>query len=369
MNFVLSDEQAQLRNSVQAYLAQRYPAALGRSAFSDSGYARQWQSLAKDLGIAGLALPQDRGGLGGDPVDTMVVMEEFGAALVVEPFIETVVIAGRLLAASSSAEPQAELDAIACGSRRYALAHSEAVHDERVATTATRRSGGWTISGRKSTVLAAPWAERLIVSARDEASGQLLLFGLDPDIAGVAMTPYATVDGRCAADVTFDGVLLDDSGLLCLDDCSDKLDFALDAARAAQGAEALGVMRRMVRDTIEYTQQRRQFGKALAEFQVLRHRMADMAIELENARSAVYLGTLKLTAPVSERRRAISAMKVTVARALRFVWQNALQLHGGMGMTEELALGHYAKRAIAIEQTYGTADWHLHRFATLRGEA
>ena len=373
MDFTLSEEQLQLRNSVRSYLTQRYPTPFGRPAYGDVAHTEWWRSLSRDLGVTGLALPPDRGGFGGDPVDVMIVMEEFGAALVDEPFIETVVLAGRILAGSTAAEASRELICIASGNVRFALAHDESAPAVSNPTTAMRSADGWVISGNKKMVIAAPWADKLIVSAHEKVALTLaekpLLFIIDPGAAGVALSGYATVDGRCAADISFTNVAVASTAELrmAVSEVS-ALDAALDAATAAQCAEALGIMRRILKDTIDYTQQRKQFGKTLADFQVLRHRMADMAMELESAVAAVYLGTLKLAAAPRDRARAISAMKVTVSRALRFIWQNGLQLHGGMGMTEELAVGHYAKRAIAIERLYGAADWHLRRFAALRAE-
>ena len=374
MDFSFSDEQRQLRDSVRAYLAQNYPPPTSRQNFEAPAHAQMWLTMARELGVAALAIPHDRGGLGGDPVDTMIVMDEFGAALVSEPFIETVVLAGHVLAGSARDAAQIDLERIADGRDRYALAHFERGGSDLINSVAHRDAGGWRLNGAKPTVLAAPWANRLIVTMIDGDSSQHvtspLMFVVDASAHGVSMKRYATIDGRCAADLMFDNVQVDAAALLYgADQGMTFLEAALDAARAAQCAEALGIMRRMLQDTIDYTRQRRQFGKALSDFQVSRHRMTDMAMQIETATSAVYLGTLKLAAGGDERARAISTMEVMVARALRYVGQSAIQLHGGMGMTDELALGHYAKRALAIEQSYGNAEWHLRRFASLRDAA
>ena len=298
----------------------------------------------------------------------MVVMEEFGAALVVEPFIETVVVAGQLLARSPHSDASTNLERISEGLDRYAFAHFEPAD-----ATWRNRTGagtGWRLTGEKVAVLPHHGPTGCWSAWATPAPGNRRLFMIDVGSPGLGMRSYATIDGRCAADLIFDNVQVDDAALLLADDEADlAIAAALDAARAAQCAEALGLMRRMLRDTVAYTGGRRQFGKALSDFQVLRHRMVDMAIQIESATSAVYLGTLKLSASPCERERAISTMSVMVDRALRYIWQNAIQLHGGMGMTDELALGHYAKRAIAIEQSYGGAEWHLRRFAALRSAA
>lgn len=372
MDFVFTEEQRQLRSALANYL-RRYPDAHGRDRFDSSLHGERWRSMSDELGLGSLALPQERGGLGGDPVDTMIVMEEFGSALVIEPFIETVVVASHLLAGSQRDLVCGDIDQIVDGTHRYTLAHFDDA-DGPQQTMARRDGGGWRLTGMKPMVLAAPWADRFLVSAVNpdipDHLDQLLLFVVEPNVNGVRLESFATIDGRCAADLHFDNVLLNDNALVhAVGTAATRIEEALDAARAAQAAEAVGIMRRMLRDTIDYTKGRQQFGHSLADFQVSRHRMTDMAIQIETARSALYLGTLKLSAAPVDRARAISTMVVMVARALRLVGQNAIQLHGGMGMTDELALGHYAKRALAIEQSYGSAEWHLHRFVTMRDAA
>lgn len=293
MDFAFSDEQRQLRDAVGAYL-RRYPGTHGRDRFDGARHYERWKSMAEDLGLGTLAIPHERNGLGGDPVNTMIVMEEFGWALVVEPFIETVVVAGRLLVGSLRDLQCGDLDQIADGSHRYAVAHFETEGDTRV--TARREGDGWRLLGTKSMVMAAPWAERLVVSATEagsaDATGPAMLFVIERDAPGVGMDAFSTIDGRCAADLRFDDVRLDNGALLSTGDkAAMRLEEALDAARAAQAAEAVGIMRRMLRDTTDYTLGRRQFGKALADFQVSRHRMTDMAMQIERATSALYLGT------------------------------------------------------------------------------
>ena len=259
-----------------------------------------WQALAEELGVLALPLATEDGGLDGDPVATMILMEEFGEALLLEPFLETVVICGGLLRATGGGTAAAELRDIASGRSRLALAWAEPqtrFSFETVATTATREGNGWRLDGRKAVVTAAPWATKLLVTARTEAGG-LSIFLVDAQAAGVTLAPYPTIDGRRAADIILDRVQVGADRLLCSEGGGLPLvEAAGDAAIAALGAEAVGVMRRLLTDTMAYTKQRRQFGKPIAEFQVLQHRMVDMFMQLEMATSAVYLATLKLSAP------------------------------------------------------------------------
>ena len=374
MDFSFSEEQLQLRNSIRSFLGRRYGFEARRAASRmEPGWRPEiWQALAEELGVLALPLATEDGGLDGDPVATMILMEEFGEALLLEPFLETVVICGGLLRATGGGTAAAELRDIASGRSRLALAWAEPqtrFSFETVATTATREGNGWRLDGRKAVVTAAPWATKLLVTARTEAGG-LSIFLVDAQAAGVTLAPYPTIDGRRAADIILDGVQVGADRLLCSEGGGLPLvEAAGDAAIAALGAEAVGVMRRLLTDTMAYTKQRRQFGKPIAEFQVLQHRMVDMFMQLEMATSAVYLATLKLSAPAGERARAASTAKVTVGKACRFIGQNAIQLHGGMGMTDELAISHYFKRATVIEAEFGTVDHHLARFARLADAA
>jgi alkylation response protein AidB-like acyl-CoA dehydrogenase len=239
-----------------------------------------------------------------------------------------------------------------------------------VRTQAVRQGDGWLLSGAKAVAMGAPWASHLLVTARTSGTGAeregVSLFLVDRHRRGVTVSAYPTVDGRRAGDVTFDAVELSADALIGVEGRAlDLLDQVGDEAIAALCAEALGVMARLLEDTVAYTRQRRQFGQPIAGFQVLQHRMVDMYMQVEMARSATYLATMKLGAPAVERALAASTAKVTVANACRFVGQNAVQLHGGMGMTDELAVSHYFKRATMIESEFGTVDFHLARHATL----
>ncbi len=375
MDFNFSEEQRLLRDSLASFLADKYDVETRRKAIkSESGWRPEiWRGLAQEVGILGAALPEDLGGLGGGPVDTLVVMQELGRALVVEPYLETVVIGAGLLKRVDSDVARAAVGQIIEGELITALAWGEPTSrfdPADVSTTAKRDGSGWRLDGRKAVVVGAPWASKLLVTARTAGGqrdkGGVSLFLLDKDAAGVTTRDYPTVDGRRASEIVFDGVKLDGSALLGAQDLAlADLEAVLDEARAALCAEALGVMSELVRQTIDYTKQRKQFGVPIAQFQVLQHRMVDMFIQQEQSVSMTYMATLKLDLPAVERAKAVSAAKAYVGRACTQVGQWAVQTHGGIGLTEELALSHYFKRASMIEQALGTADYHLRRYETL----
>lgn len=375
MDFTLSEEHTLLRASLGQYLQQRYGFA-ERTAASrgEPGYRPEvWTALASELGVLGMTVPEAHGGLGGGALEQMILMEEAGRALLLEPVSETVFQAGWLLAQAGGPLAEDLLGQIAGGGIKLAVALGEPAmrYDlADIATRAERDGAGWRIDGAKAVVMAAPWADQLIVGARTagqpgDAQG-LSLFVVDPAAAGVTLHPYPTIDGRRAADIDFAGVAVSAEALIGPEGGALPLLEAMrDRAIAAQAAEAAGLLDKLVADTVDYTKQRSQFGQPIAGFQVLQHRMVDMFMRVEMVRSAAILASLKLDGDPVERAKAASAAKVTVAEACRFVGQNAVQLHGGMGMTDELPIGHYFKRATLIESEHGTADWHLARHAAL----
>ncbi len=378
MDFSFSEEQRLLRDSLQGFLRDTYDADGRRKAVgSDAGWRPEtWRALAQDLGVLGAALPEDVGGFGGGPVDTMVIMTELGRALVVEPFLETVVIGAGLLKRYDSALAREAIEQIIAGDLITTLAWGEPTsrYDPADVATAARKDGsGWRLDGKKSVVSAAPWASKLLVTARTgggQREGQgVSLFWVDKDASGVSTVDYPTVDGRRASEITFEGVslgadaLLGEEGQALL-----HVEAVLDEARAALCAEAGGVLSELVRQTVDYTKQRRQFGRPIADFQVLQHRMVDMFIAAEQSVSMTFMATLKLDLPEAERRAAVSAAKAYVGRACTSVGQAAVQIHGGIGLTEELALSHYFKRATMIELALGSSDFHLRRYQALRAE-
>jgi alkylation response protein AidB-like acyl-CoA dehydrogenase len=375
MDFSFNDEQRMLRDSLSSFLADTYDFDARKKAIgAGPGWRPEiWRALAQDLGVLGAALPEEMGGLGGGPVDTLVVMEELGKALVVEPYLETVVIgAGLLKRIGTPAASQAVAEIIA-GDRIVALAWGEPKgrYDAAdVATHAVRNGAGWRIDGRKAVVTGAPMADQLIVTARTSGEQRdpqgVSLFLVDKGAPGVTTRDYVTVDGRQASEIALDGVSLGADALLGDEGAGLPLvEQVLDEARAALCAEALGVMGQLLAQTLAYTKQRRQFGHAISDFQVLQHRMVDMFIQHEQAVSMTYMATLKLDQPAAERAKAVSAAKAFVGKACRFVGQSAVQTHGGIALTNELALSHYFKRAAMIESELGSVDWHLARYQGL----
>ena len=375
MDFTLSEEHALLRASLGQFLQQRYGFAERTAASrSEPGYRPEiWTALGSELGVLGMTIPEAHGGMGGGAVEQMILMEEAGRALLLEPVSETLFQAGWLLQQAGGDMAGDLLSQVAAGSLKLAVALGEPgmrydLAD--MATSAVKEADGWRLDGSKAVVMAAPWADRLIVAARTagvagDGSG-LSLFIVDPAAAGVTLHSYPTIDGRRAADIDLVGVRVPAEALIGPEGGAlPMLEAMRDRAIAAQAAEAAGLLGKLLDDTVDYTKQRSQFGQPLASFQVLQHRMVDMYMQVEMVRSAAILATLKLDGDPVERAKAASAAKVTIANACRFVGQNAVQLHGGMGMTDELAIGHYFKRATLLESEHGSADWHLARHAAL----
>ena len=376
MDFSFNEEQRLLRDSLAAFLRDRYDADTRRKAIaSETGWRQEiWKGLAEEVGVLGAALPEDLGGLGGGPVDTLVVMTELGRALVVEPYLETVVVGAGLLKRFDTPAAREAVERIIGGELITTLAWGEPTGRYDVAdvsTKAARDGSGWRLDGRKAVVSAAPWASKLLVTARTgggqrETEG-VSLFLVDKDTAGVGARLYPPVRGRRAAGIECGGVSLPLDALLGEEgQALGAVEAVLDEARAALCAEACGVLSELTRQTVDYAKQRRQFGTAIASFQVLQHRMVDMFIASEQAVSMTYMAALKLDRPADERAAAVSAAKAFVGRALTDVGQRAVQTHGGIGLTEELALSHYFKRATILEQALGSADWHLRRYQRLR---
>lgn len=377
-SFVLTGEQQMLRDGLTRFLDNRYDLDASRAAVkTGAGWQPEiWRALAQDLGVLGATLPESAGGTGGGPAELMVIAEALGHALVVEPFVDTAVLGAGLLRRCGGGRADEVLAGIVDGSVVTAFAATEAgpdLHD--VSTTATRDGGGWRLDGAKYVVTSAPIATHLVVTARTgdgSATGRdgISLFLVDPATPGISAHPMRTIDDRVAADLVFSGVAVPADALLGAEGGAwPIIERVVDEATAAVCAEAVGCLRKVLADTVEYTKQRKQFGQPLSRFQALQHRMVDMYMEVEQAAAAVYLAMFSLdaagTGSAIERARAVSAAKATVSHAARFVGQNAVQLHGGMGMTEELAVGHYFKRLTAIEYEFGTASAHLARYAAL----
>jgi alkylation response protein AidB-like acyl-CoA dehydrogenase len=309
------------------------------------------------------------GGIGGGPVEVMVIAEALGHALVVEPYVDTAVVAAGLLLRAGGEEAAGIVERIATGHAIVALAAAEEQSGDRwidVATTAHRDGAGWVLEGSKMMVVSAPLATHLLITARSESGVSLFIADPGEVDGGLEMHGYRTVDDRRAADLVLTDLRLPGDALLGREGQAwPSLAQARDEGAAAVCAEAVGAMRRVLSDTVEYCKQRHQFGQPIGSFQTLQHRMVDMHMELEQAVAAVYLAVLNLEADAATRARAVSAAKATIGRAARFIGQNAVQLHGGMGMTEELAIGHYFKRLTAVQYEFGSTDHHVARYAEL----
>ena len=374
MNFDLSEEQQLLGDSLKRYLTNEYSIdARAKIVASPTGWSETVWAAFAEMGLLGVPFAEEYGGFGGTAVDVMLVMEALGEGLVVEPYWVNVALAGRLIARASSEEQRKQiLPALIQGKRRLAFAHGErsARYDLcHVGARAKRSGSGYTIEGEKRAVLHGAAADSLIVSARtsggDTDPAGISLFLVDRAAAGLTLKDYRTIDELRAADVWLSEVTVPAEALLGAEgQALPLIEEAADYATALLCAEAVGAIRFANETTLEYLKTRRQFGVPIGSFQALQHRMVDMVISYEQARSMSCLACVKVdTAGAAERRRAVSAAKIKVADACRHVSQEAVQLHGGMGMTEELKVSHTFRRLTMISQTFGDADHHLERFA------
>ncbi len=375
MDFNFTEEQSMLRDTVTSFLGDKYDFETRKGIVkSEAGWRPDyWKAFAEELGILGAPFSEDLGGLGGGPVENMIVMEAFGRALVVEPYLGTVVIGGGFLKHSGHARAAELIGGIVAGDVVTAFAYAEPQGRYNWAdlkTTAKKDGAGYVLNGHKAVVVGAPWATHLIVTARTgggqrDANG-VSVFLVDKTAKGVVTRDYPTVDGQRASEVYLENVSVPADALIGAADAGLPLiDKVMDEAAAAGLAESMGVLAKLHEGTLDYTKQRKQFGQPIGSFQVLQHRMVDMFIAVEQSTSITYMATLKLDEPDAERAKAVSAAKAHVGKALRFTGQSAIQLHGGMGMTDEMAIGHYFKRATMLESLFGSVDHHLRRYEAL----
>ncbi|AXQ28160.1 pimeloyl-CoA dehydrogenase small subunit [Solimonas sp. K1W22B-7] len=367
MNFNFSEEQQQLRDTLDRYVRKDYGFEKRRGIIhSTEGWSREvWAQLA-DLGVLSVGLPEEHGGLGGGPFDTLLVMESLGRGMVVEPYVATVVLCAGLVArAGSEAQQAALLPGVASGETRLALAHHErgGRYDlSRIETAARRDGDAWVLNGHKSVVLHGAAADQLLVSAKTAAG--ISLFLVDAKAPGVSRRDTPAQDGHRVAEVTLKDVRVGSDALVGAEGAAlPQIELALDHAIAALCAEAVGAMGSLIEATVTYLKTRKQFGVPIGSFQALQHRAVEMYLHAEQARSMSYLAADKLGATdPAERRRAISGAKVLVGNAARYVGQQAVQLHGGIGVTDELAVGHYFKRLTMITLLFGDVDHHVAQF-------
>lgn len=369
MHFNLTEEQQMLRDSARRFVHEHYKLEQRRAlSKTGSGFSSEhWRSIA-DLGWLALALPEDVGGLACSFVEIAILLEEFGRGLVLEPYVSSAVLCAHILEGSDNAQARADtLKAVAEGRRRLALAHHESAQRYDVTPVAVQARGrgeGFVLDGIKTVVLDAPAADQLIVSARVESEDGFSLFLLDSASEGVKLQPYPLIDDSRAADVELMNVRLPRSALLVGPAKSRRImDEALDRATLARVAEALGAMESVLQFTSEYLMTRVQFGQPIGKLQALRHRMAEMFVEVQEVRSILYCGLAHLNAEAAVRGAIISAAKLVTLEAGRIVGGQGIQLHGGIGVTEEYAVGHYFKKLVAFEKTYGDGAWHLQRLA------
>ncbi len=375
MNFEYSDEQQQLADSLRKYLANQYGFEQRKAIIqSPAGFSGQAWATFAELGLLAIALPEADGGFGGGAIDLMAPMMACGEALVVEPLLDNIALAGRLVArAGSAAQRAALLPGLIDGSKKLAFAALERGQRYDMApalTTATRQGDGWLLDGEKVVVIGAAAADALVVSAHTGSAGaqQASLFVVAPGSDGVALNPCRTVDGQRAADVRLTQVRVADDALLgTLHGAQPLIDEAVDFATALLCADAIGAMQYANEATLEYLKTRKQFGVPIASFQVLQHRMVEMTIVCEQARSMAILAASRVDGDnkPADRQRAVSGAKVKIADAARHISQESVQLHGGMGMTEELKISHTFRRLTALAQRFGDADHHLERYAAL----
>ena len=370
MDFNTTDEQTMLRDTVSRYLADTYSFdARMKTVHGSAGWnPAVWKALAEELGILGAPFAEAHGGLGGGAIENMIVMEEIGRALVIEPYLATVVIAGGALKATGGALADAVIPEIIAGNAIIAFAYAEPQGRYNLAdlrTTAKADGSGYVLNGHKSVVYSAPYATHLLVTVRSGGAqrdaGGISLFLIPADLKGITRRDYPTVDGSAASEVYFENVAVGAEHLIGGEGGALPLiEQIVDEATAAICAEACGVTRVLHATTLDYAKQRKQFGKAIGDFQVIQHRLVDMFMEVEQAVSITLMATLKLD--TAERAAAVSAAKSKVGKACKFVGQNAVQIHGGIGISNELAVGHYFKRSTMIEGQFGSIDHHLRRY-------
>ncbi len=375
MDFSYTEEQQMLQDSVRKFVLQQYDFETRNKIISSAdGYSRENWQLFAELGWLTVPFSEADGGFGDSAVDLMVVMEEFGRANLVEPFLPTMVLGGRLLAALADAEQKAELlPKIMAGELQLALAYAESqsrYNLAHVATEAKTNGEGFLLTGGKVAVLNGSNADKLLVIAREAGDTTdregISLFLLDPDGEGVEIRAYTNIDGNKSAFLALNNARAE-TRIGAPGAALEALERVIDWATVAAAAEGVGAMEVLLDKTVEYSKTRKQFDVPIGSFQALQHRMANMFIECQQARSIVLMAAMELDsdADATAKSKAVSAAKSRVGRAMRHVGQEAIQIHGGIGMTEELDVGHLFKRITALEILFGDADFHANRYASL----
>jgi len=375
MDFTFNEEQSLIQDQVDQFVQKEYDWETRQSlSNSDLGFGDDnWQKFA-ELGWLGISVSEESGGFGGSSIESMLIMEAFGKGLVVEPFLETVIMSASLIDDHGTKEQKSSiLEQAIAGKMHLALAYAEPqsrFNLSDVVTVATADGDNFILNGYKSVVMNGPSANKVIVSARTSGSQLdehgITLFIVDSDCEGIEKTNYKTVDGRRASDIVIENVVVSKEDIVGeVDGGFQLLDSAIDKAILAISAEAVGAMEVLYKTTVEYTKTREQFGTAIGKFQVLQHRMVDMFMEYEQCKSLLYMATMKHEEGAYDSKKAISGLKYQVGKAGKFIGQQAVQLHGGMGVTDELNVGHYFKRLTTVGTIFGNTDYHLKKYSSL----
>ena len=375
MDFTFNEEQTLIQDQVDQFIQKEYDWETRQSlSNSELGFGdNNWQKFA-ELGWLGISTSEDSGGFGGSAIESMLIMEAFGKGLVVEPFLETIIMSSGLIDEHGSDQQKSSiLEPAIAGELHLALAYAEPqsrFNLSDVVTEAKIDGDNYILNGYKSVVMNGPSADKIIVSARTSSSqleeAGITLFIVDANSEGLNKTNYKTVDGRRASDLTIENVSVTKDDIIGhVDKGFGLLDSSIDRAILAISAEAVGAMEVLYKTTVEYTKTREQFGTSIGKFQVLQHRMVDMFMEYEQCKSLLYMATMKHEEGSSDAKKAISGLKYQVGKAGRFIGQQAVQLHGGMGVTDELNVGHYFKRLTTVGTIFGNTDFHLKRYTSL----
>jgi alkylation response protein AidB-like acyl-CoA dehydrogenase len=375
MNFELSEEQKMIQQSVERFVQENYDLTNRvKISSEDPGYSQEYWTAMAELGWLGLAFSEEEGGFGGNQIDTLVLMEQFGKGLVLEPFLANIVLGGGAIKRGGSpAIKESILPNLIEGNLQVTLAYAEEQSRfdiEDVATAAREDGSNFIINGKKSMVLNAESADKIVVVTRTSGSqvdeDGISLFLVDATSKGIERENFPTVDGLRASEITFTDVEVPSGNLIGEKDKGFSiLQAVVNDAILALSAEAVGAMEVLYKDTVEYTQQREQFDHPLSDFQVLQHRMVDMFMEYEQCKSLLLRATMETVQDPILAQRTVHALKHLIGKSGIFVGESAVQLHGGMGVTEELRIGHFFKRLLVIDSQFGNSDFHLDKFTSL----
>ena len=375
MNFELSEEQKMIQQSVERFVQENYDLTNRvKISSEDPGYSQDYWTAMAELGWLGLAFSEEDGGFGGNQIDTLVLMEQFGKGLVLEPFLANIVLGGGAIKrGGTSAIKESVLPNLIEGNLQVTLAYAEEQSRfdiEDVATAAREDGSNFIINGKKSMVLNAESADKIVVVTRTSGSqvdeDGISLFLVDATSKGIERENFPTVDGLRASEITFTDVEVPSGNLIGEKDKGFSiLQAVVNDAILALSAEAVGAMEVLYKDTVEYTQQREQFDHPLSDFQVLQHRMVDMFMEYEQCKSLLLRATMETVQDPILAQRTVHALKHLIGKSGIFVGESAVQLHGGMGVTEELRIGHFFKRLLVIDSQFGNSDFHLDKFTSL----